>query len=175
MEIFGCRRVRRWLLLACAAPLAAGCRAERTLRITSEPAAAGVWVDDTYRGTTPLELPFDHYGTRRITFRLSGHGTTSLRVPVEPPWYGRFPLDLFSEVLIPVGWRDEHFAHAVEFVALVDQERFQRPQQDAQAAETLRSGTAHQAALGLRQRGTIVAGLDQHDRADHVRPADTVG
>jgi len=101
------------LLLACAAPLAAGCRAERTLRITSEPAAAGVWVDDTYRGTTPLELPFDHYGTRRITFRLSGHGTTSLRVPVEPPWYGRFPLDLFSEVLIPVGWRDEHFAHAV--------------------------------------------------------------
>jgi hypothetical protein len=98
---------------AAATAALAGCRAERLLRITSDPPAAGVWVDDSYRGTTPLDLPFEHYGTRRVTYRLEGHGTASLRVVVAPPWYARFPVDLFSEVLMPVGWRDEHSVHVV--------------------------------------------------------------
>jgi hypothetical protein len=102
-----------WAAWAAATAALAGCRAERLLRITSDPPAADVWVDDSYRGTTPLDLPFGHYGTRRVTYRLEGHGTASLRVVVAPPWYARFPVDLFSEVLMPVGWRDEHSVHVV--------------------------------------------------------------
>ena len=89
------------------------CRAERTLRFTSDPPGAAVTLDGEPVGTTPVTVEFQHYGTRRVVFRMPGHGTTSLRVTLAMPWYARFPMDIASEVLIPVGWEDEHTVHAV--------------------------------------------------------------
>lgn len=89
-----------------------GCRAQRELRIRSEPPGAMVRVDDTVVGRTPLALPFEHYGVRHVSVYLEGFRTASRDVRLKTPWYSVFPLDLVSEVLLPFGWAD---SHVVEF------------------------------------------------------------
>jgi hypothetical protein len=88
--------------------LLAGCAARRELVINSVPPGALVRLDDTVVGTTPFETSFEAYGTRRVTFYKDGYRTQSMLVEIEPPWYGRFPLDIVSEVLLPFGWHDRH-------------------------------------------------------------------
>ena len=83
-----------------------GCAHDVTF--TSEPPGAEVRLDGQNVGNTPLELPFQHYGIRRLTLYLDGYLTHSEVIEVAPPWYGRFPIDLFSEVVVPVGWEDVH-------------------------------------------------------------------
>lgn len=83
------------------------------MRITSDPPGAEVFLDGEPMGTTPLKVEFFHYGTRRVLYRMDGFGTTSLRVELEAPWYARFPVDLVTEVLLPIGWEDHHTVHAV--------------------------------------------------------------
>jgi hypothetical protein len=89
----------------------ASCAAHRTLTISSDPPGATVRIDDVLIGETPVVLPFHHYGTRRLTLYLEGHRTEAFDVAVEAPWYGRFPMDFVTEVLVPVGWRDDHPIH----------------------------------------------------------------
>ena len=96
------------LLLAVAAVPGTACRAQRTLTIDSEPPGAQVRLDEDIVGETPVTVSFEHYGTRRVTLSKEGYRTVSRRVAVEAPLYGRFPLDLASEVLFPVGWEDHH-------------------------------------------------------------------
>jgi len=86
--------------------LLGACAAERRLIITSDPPGALVRLDDTIVGSTPYEVAFDAYGTRRITLYKQGYRTASKLVPIEAPWYATFPLDIISEVLIPIGWKD---------------------------------------------------------------------
>lgn len=88
--------------------LVAGCAARRELVIDSVPQGALIRLDDTVVGTTPFQTGFEAYGTRRVTLYLDGYRSQSLTVEIKPPWYGRFPLDIISEVLLPVGWRDRH-------------------------------------------------------------------
>ena len=105
-------RIRPALLAALCVALLCGFRAKRELRIRSEPAGATVRVDDSVVGTTPVDLPFEHYGTRRISLYLAGYRPDSREVELKTPWYSVFPLDFFSEVLLPFGWAD---LHVVEF------------------------------------------------------------
>ncbi len=108
-------RLGRRLATACALLLAGpwltGCAAERTLTITSDPPGALVRLDDEPVGTTPLEIEFLHYGTRRVNYSLEGYLTRSVLIEVRPPWFARFPVDILSEVIFPVGWRDDHAVH----------------------------------------------------------------
>ena len=93
-------------------PAASGCRADRYFEITSKPSGAEVRLDDELVGVTPIDhLPFEHYGTRRMTFRLPGYHTATRRLHVRPHWYARFPLDLVTEVLLPFGLRDRRRIH----------------------------------------------------------------
>ena len=103
------------------AALATGC-VERQMVIRSEPAGAPVWVDEVRVGETPLTYPFHHYGTRRVRVGpirdehdAIAYSETERLVEIPPPWYERFPLDFFSEVLYPWTLLDEH---AVEFELL---------------------------------------------------------
>ena len=106
------RRPPLALLLAVLLPAALGaCQAERALRITSEPSQAEVRLDGTKVGITPCEVPFEHYGVRRLTLYLPGYATYSRVLEVEPPWYGQFPVDIFTEVLVPIGWSDIQKVH----------------------------------------------------------------
>ncbi|MDZ4773147.1 MAG: PEGA domain-containing protein [Planctomycetota bacterium] len=88
--------------------LLAGCAARRELVIDSVPQGALIRLDDTVVGTTPFQTGFEAYGTRRVTLYLDGYRSQSQTVEIKPPWYGRFPFDIVSEVLLPVGWRDRH-------------------------------------------------------------------
>jgi hypothetical protein len=92
---------------------AAACRANRYLEITSTPPGAEVRLDDEAVGVTPVRVPFEHFGTRRVTFYLPGYRTTSRRIRLRAPWYARFPLDIVTEVLLPIGLRDRRKVHEV--------------------------------------------------------------
>ncbi|MDP6538106.1 MAG: PEGA domain-containing protein [Planctomycetota bacterium] len=102
---------RRALLAACLAlawtPLC-GCQVRRVIELRSQPPGATVRLDDRLVGETPLDLPFVHHGTRRVTCTLEGYQPLVRVVEIDAPWWARFPLDLFSEVLLPLGWRDVH-------------------------------------------------------------------
>ena len=89
----------------------AACRSHRYLEISSTPPGAEVRLDDQAVGNTPVQVPFDYYGTRRVTVYLAGYRTSSRRIRLGPPWYARFPLDLVSEVLLPFGWTDRRRVH----------------------------------------------------------------
>ena len=88
--------------------LLAGCAARRELVIDSVPQGALVRLDDTVVGTTPFETGFEAYGTRRVTIYKEGFRSKTKLIEIKPPWYGRFPFDIVSEVLLPFGWRDRH-------------------------------------------------------------------
>jgi len=102
----------RHVVFACSALLLGACRAQRTLSITSEPNGSEVRLDGERVGVTPLELEFEHYGRRRVAIYAEGFRTYSRIVDLAPPWYAQFPFDVLTEVLVPVGWRDEHRVHA---------------------------------------------------------------
>ncbi len=98
-------------LFALALAALASCRAQRTLKITSDPSECEVRIDGERMGVTPLSLSFEHYGTRRVSLYRTGYRTYSRLVELSPPWYARFPIDIVSEVLVPLGWRDLHTVH----------------------------------------------------------------
>jgi hypothetical protein len=103
--------VARSRILLAVALVAAGCRTHRYLQITSAPPGAEVRLDDQSVGVTPVRVPFEHYGTRRLTFYKPGYRTSSRRIKLRPPWYARFPLDLVTEVFLPLGLTDRRRVH----------------------------------------------------------------
>jgi hypothetical protein len=128
-------RLRAAPLALAAACLA--CAAQRTLVIDSLPQGAEVRLDNQRLGTTPVEHEFLHYGARRITVFREGYRLHSERRELRPPWYGRFPIDFVSEVLLPFGWRDRKI-----FVYVLEPERGEVEEPDLapvlQRAERLR-------------------------------------
>lgn len=86
---------------------AAGCAVDRRLRIATQPAGADVFVDGRSLGSAPVEYVFTHYGVRRIRVEHAGFQPLEQVFEIDAPWYGAFPFDLFSEVLIPL-WREDH-------------------------------------------------------------------
>lgn len=98
------------LALGCVLAFATqGCRAQREMLISSEPPGAQIRLDDTLLSVkTPAHVPFKDYGVRRVTLYLDGYLTYSESVDIVPPWYAYFPLDLVSEILLPIGWHDRH-------------------------------------------------------------------
>jgi hypothetical protein len=102
---------RLFLPLLLALPVAS-CAARRFIALTSEPTGATVQIDGQVVGSTPVEVPFEHYGVRQVTMTSPGYATWTRNVRVKSPWYGRFPMDVVSEILLPFGWKDRHEVHA---------------------------------------------------------------
>ena len=86
-------------------PALAGC-VEREFYIRSDPPGALVFLDGVPRGSTPLKIPFEHYGEREVELRLASYAVHHERIGISPPWYQVFPLDFFCEVLLPFNWMD---------------------------------------------------------------------
>lgn len=85
---------------------ASGCVGDKVLKIDSRPTGASVRLDDTLVGVTPLELPMEHYGRRRLALYKEGYRTYAEPLTLDPPWWARFPVDIFTEVLLPLGLDD---------------------------------------------------------------------
>jgi len=83
-----------------------GC-VQRRMLIRSNPPGAQVFVDNYEVGTTPCSASFTYYGTREIRLVKDGYETLVVRQPLPTPWYEYFPLDFFSENIVPGEIRDD--------------------------------------------------------------------
>ena len=86
----------------------AACQADRKIRVVSRPSGATVLFDDVEVGTTPLEFPYRYYGTRRLTLEKDGFRRETTTFELKSPWYAYFPLDIVSELLNPIPYKDHH-------------------------------------------------------------------
>lgn len=91
-----------------AASVAAGC-VERTLVIESDPPGAEVRLNGSVVGRTPVHVPFRHYGVYDVEVRKEGFEPVREGAPVMAPWWARFPVGVFTELLWPGRIRDVHF------------------------------------------------------------------
>jgi len=87
----------------------------RTLTIDSEPPGAMVYLDDEPIGLTPVTTRFTYYGTRKIAVEKTDvegrllYERKTVFEKIDPPYYQYFPLDFFSELILPVKLEDEHY------------------------------------------------------------------
>ncbi|MBI5863688.1 MAG: PEGA domain-containing protein [Planctomycetes bacterium] len=84
-----------------------GC-VERTLKITTNPPGARVFVNDEEVGTSPARVAFTWYGDYDIILRKSGYETLKTHYRVSPPWFQVPGVDFFTEVLAPGTLHDDH-------------------------------------------------------------------
>ncbi|HPF15411.1 MAG TPA: PEGA domain-containing protein, partial [Planctomycetota bacterium] len=73
--------------------------------VTSEPSGALVRLDEDVIGTTPLAYEFENFGRRRLSLYLPGYQTYSEPLHLKTPWHATFPIDVITEVLLPLGLR----------------------------------------------------------------------
>ncbi|MBI4586841.1 MAG: hypothetical protein HY717_22740 [Planctomycetes bacterium] len=114
-------RLLAWSLAAGLLLPLAGC-VERLLQIRSDPPGAEVALNGEPMvvvaggkrapAVTPVDIPFDFYGTFEITLRRPGCRSESRLVPVYAPFYQYPPLDFLVENCFP--WRVTD-ARRVEF------------------------------------------------------------
>jgi hypothetical protein len=55
-----------------------------------------------------FKIPFDHYGTHIATIRAYAHNSRTEKVELSTPWYQYFPLDFFTDLIIPVTITNTH-------------------------------------------------------------------
>ena len=85
----------------------------RTMNIETTPTNALVYLDDKFIGKSPVSIPFIHYGTRKITIEKrdeDGRLVLERKVSFEkikPPLFQVFPLDFFTEVILPINFEDK--------------------------------------------------------------------
>jgi hypothetical protein len=97
--------------------LASGC-VERLLEVRSEPPGAQLTFNgapvfvtvegERRRAVTPVEIPFDFYGTVEVGLVREGYLSTQSEVELRAPFYDYPPLDLVLEHLLPWTVVDRH-------------------------------------------------------------------
>ncbi|MGB0717363.1 MAG: PEGA domain-containing protein [Phycisphaerae bacterium] len=98
-------------LLACVLLLVmAGC-VRRTMKITTTPSDALVYVNDQEVGRSDVATDFLWYGDYDIVIRKSGYETLQTNWVIKEPWYQMIPLDFFFEVVWPGELHDVRSAH----------------------------------------------------------------
>lgn len=93
-------------LLATAAILPASGCVKRTIRITSNPTGALVWLNDREVGRTPVDVDFVHYGTYDVRLVLDGHESQLTSGDAKVPLWDVVGFDFVAEVL-PVQFESE--------------------------------------------------------------------
>lgn len=89
------------LLLAAVLVTCPGC-VKKFIGVRSEPPGATVYIDGREVGRTPVDyIPFDFYGTREFALYKGGYLAERRVVEIDTPWYSCFPIDIFSELIIP--------------------------------------------------------------------------
>ncbi len=140
--------------------VAPGC-VERKLVIESDPPGAVLYVDDVrMEQTTPVVVPVEWGGERRVTLMAPGHEVLETGVHIEDPWFTMFPIDVFAEFLWPATIEDHQTARFTMTPYLSASERLseedkRRLGQDLASlkvrAELYRAGGAEGPVSGGRQ------------------------
>jgi hypothetical protein len=100
------RLISAMLTMALAVVLA-GC-VERTIKITSQPSGAVVYLNDEEVGRTPTEVSFKFYGDYSVILRKEGYQTVQDHRKINAPWYQLPPSDIVADLLIPTTIYDRH-------------------------------------------------------------------
>lgn len=90
--------MKAMLLVATLALLLAGC-VERTVKITSEPEGALVYLNDEEVGRTPVTVPFTFYGTYDVRLEREGYKPLWTEQRAAAPWWEAPGPDLFAEAV----------------------------------------------------------------------------
>ena len=127
-------------LTTCAVVVASngGC-VQRRLSIVTDPPGALLHLNDQEIGRTPLEVPFEFYGTYDVRLSRPGYAPLWTTAEARAPWWETPPLDLFAdwvsdaEVVIPWHFKMEALKEPDDAGtdALIDRARVleQRPAQ----------------------------------------------
>ncbi len=141
----------RLALIVAICLLQVGC-VTRRLTVRSNPPGAMVYIDDYEIGPTPVSVPYTYYGTRKIVLVKDGFETLTVMQEIPAPWYQWFPLDFFSENVVPVEIRDQR---TVDFNLVP---KLMLPRESVrQRGEELRQQT--QGAATIPVGSTVPAGL----------------
>jgi hypothetical protein len=103
-----------------AAGVLSGC-VERQMTLVTEPKGAKAYYNDKYVGETPVTFHFAFYTAPYIRLEKDGYATLKAAPKVKVPAYERFPLDIFSEAVIPWTIYDRQtFNYTLEQTKLTD-------------------------------------------------------
>lgn len=81
-------------------PLLSGC-IERKMTIKSKPDDALLYLNGEQQGRTPQTIKFHYYGSWKVRLEKEGHQIHQDTIEVSRPAYEYFPLNIFTELLIP--------------------------------------------------------------------------
>ena len=104
------RRYVACLAVAACSGLLSGCVEQRYV-VTTDPPGAMVLRNGQPLGQSPVDDHFVYYGTYHFTLILDGYETLQVQQKVPAPWYEYFPIDFFSENMIPWKLRDVRRFH----------------------------------------------------------------
>ncbi len=153
------RRVLGALALMASALGASSCMGDRILRIESDPPGATVRLDDRVIGVTPLDVEFLHYGQRRLALYRTGYRTYSEPLALDAPWFARWPMDMLTEVILPLGLDDVRTMR-IDLVEDTGSEAAVAIQEFHDHAERARDGES--------LKGVPIAGEDEpHEPPEH--------
>ena len=97
-----CVRLSAYCLVLCCIT---GC-VTRRLTIKTNPPGALVYVDDEFKGKTPVTYDFLWYGPHRVLVRKDGYARVDDRPVLNTPIYFWIPFDLITE-LLPIPIKDQ--------------------------------------------------------------------
>ena len=100
-------RLQRILIVLLVVTAVSGC-VRRTLRITTDPPGALIFLNDQEIGRSDVSTDFLWYGDYDLVIRKKGYQTVKTSWDVKPPWYQYIPIDFFAEVLWPGQIHDVH-------------------------------------------------------------------
>ena len=98
--------------LVTAVAMLSGC-VRRTLKITTEPPSALVFLNEEEVGRSDITRDFIWYGDYSVIIRKEGYKTLKTHWDIKPPWYQHIPIDFIAEVLWPWHIHDTHETHFV--------------------------------------------------------------
>jgi hypothetical protein len=111
---------------ALAAALSLGGCIERTIRVTTEPPGARVWVNDVELGRSPVETAFTFYGDYDVQLQLDGYEPVQTCRKAKAPVHEWPGIDLVAQA-IPHRFQNEvhwHFDLEPEAESLTTPEAF---------------------------------------------------
>ncbi|TMQ32289.1 MAG: PEGA domain-containing protein [Planctomycetota bacterium] len=110
-----------------------GC-VERRYVVYTDPPGAMVFRNGQPLGATPADDHFVYYGKYKFTIIADGYETLTVEQDIPAPWYEYFPIDFFSENVLPWPIKDRRV-----FQYHLEPRRVVNPRQLLEEAQNMRN------------------------------------